>query len=224
MHKAGAATTKWRGLSQQSDGGAVLIYSRCHGCKTHNIVSQKGVEIECTFCHRTYQEGETAQDYQNQRQLEEQRKHEALEGLRNNREKRINDMKTRMKTNPEVRATEYLENLRNGGFPSKAGLSNNAHIYVLKLSKPEGKYWRQHRFPNEEYPVLVDPDSEECKGFVYVGHTQHAFQTNMRTSSSTTVTRFCTDFMKNTSQARATIHGWSITITLAKISRPADEN
>jgi uncharacterized Zn finger protein (UPF0148 family) len=172
MRKAGTETTKWRGLSQQFDGGAVLIYSRCHGCDTFNIVSEKGVVIECTFCHRTYQEGETAQEYQSKWQLEEQRKREALEAIRKDREKRINDIKTRMKTNPEVRAIEYLEHLRKGGFPSKAGLSNKAHIYVLKLNKPQGKYWSQHRFPNDEFPVIVNPDSKECKGFVYVGHTQ----------------------------------------------------
>jgi len=160
-----------------------MLPSMCPQCGTPNRVATPGMVVKCGYCPISYTDGETRRDYEDRVRKFELEEFEEAQRLakekqtlekkaQKDRQKRLKDIKTRMKTNPEVRAGEYLEHLRSGGFPSKAGLSNKAHIYVLKLNKPEGKYWQQHRFPNDEFPVLVHPDSKECKGFVYVGHTQ----------------------------------------------------
>jgi uncharacterized Zn finger protein (UPF0148 family) len=160
-----------------------MLPSICPRCGTLNQVAKSGMTVNCAFCPISYTDGETPRDYEEQVRRLELKEFEDAENLAKEKQvlekkamkelqKHLKDTKRRMKTDPHVRATEYLEHLRKGGFPSKAGLSNNAHIYVLKLNKPEGLYWKQHRFPNDEFPVLVDPDSKECKGFVYVGHTQ----------------------------------------------------
>jgi hypothetical protein len=133
----------------------------------------------CIWCKHPFYIGEPLEEYQErvktqEREEKENEKHlfEEREKLRKREVERLRQIKIKMKSNPVVRSTDYLNHLRNGGFPTKSGLSNKAHIYVLKLNQPEGKFLHQHRFPNQEFPVLVQPGEPGFMGFVYVGHTQ----------------------------------------------------
>ena len=76
------------------------------------------------------------------------------------------------KSDPVVRSTEYLDYLRNGGFPVRTDIDDGAHIYVIRLEEPAEKYLDKHTFPNAEYPPIVGMEDNGFKGHVYVGHTQ----------------------------------------------------
>lgn len=157
----------------------MTVPSTCYKCGTWALAGVEGDVVECGVCKRKFVFGETREQYDESVRMEsikraQQEKADSIvaEAEAREEERKFKQMLRRVKTDSVVRATEYLEWLRNGGFPTKSGLTNKAHIYVLKLNKPQGMYWKQHRFPNDEFPPIVDPDSDECQGFVYVGHTQ----------------------------------------------------
>ena len=151
----------------------------CPKCGTPAQVTLFNLEdVTCprNECGYTFHHEETSSDYKAKIQRNEVREWDEKQATIKRKKKimgiEVAALKLEAKSDPVVRSTEYLDYLRNGGFPVRTDIGNGAHIYVIELEEPAEKYLDKHTFPNAEYPPIVGMEDNGFKGHVYVGHTQ----------------------------------------------------
>jgi len=161
----------------------VVLCPKCGTPAQVTFFNREKVKCPRNECGYVFHHEETKTEYQrkqmkkevakwDEEQTAKKAKKKLMESKQKLMETKIAALKLEAKANPEIRASRYLNYMRNGGFPIRGDIGNGAHIYIIELEEPAEKYLNKHTFPNEEYLQIVEKEDDGFKGYVYVGHTQ----------------------------------------------------